>query len=470
MPSPATRAAARLPPDPLADCDIEELGHRLRGGVVSSESLVAAYLARIEAVNHRLHAYTFIDAERALKAARHIDGLLRSGIDLGPLMGMPVSIKDFLSVDGMPTRVGSRLECLDLFEPEGSFVKALKRAGCIVLGKTRTTEFAFGGINLTHAERATNPWDAAQARTPGGSSSGAGAAMGAGLCALAIGTDAGGSVRIPAAVCGTFGYKASAGRWSTDGIFPLSTTFDSLGFLTATARDSLIAYGMLTSEPETPPRPVSRLRFGLPTRLVLDGLDAEVRDGFDDAVGRLKAAGAEIVPVDLPDHSRLDGKATAMIASELLATVGRERFFAARDLVDPPVWQRVSQARDFRADEYILCLREHEALTREARERLRGLDACINPTVPRRPIPFSECATMETAAAWVGLTSRNARIANMLGQCGVTLPIQPPGASLPFGLQLAAPHGHDSALLQIAVAVEAVLGPRPRPDIAAFAT
>jgi aspartyl-tRNA(Asn)/glutamyl-tRNA(Gln) amidotransferase subunit A len=457
-----------LPADPLADASIQELGDRLRRGAISSESLVRIYLDRIAATNQGLFAYTSTAPEEAIAAARHLDGLLRCGTDLGPLMGMPISVKDFLTVKGMPTRVGSRLECLDLFEDEGSFVRSLKRAGCIVLGKTRTTEFAFGGINLTHKERATNPWDPVQARTPGGSSSGAGAAMGAGLCALAIGTDAGGSVRIPAAVCGTFGYKASVDLWSTEGIFPLSSTFDSLGFLTATAKDSLLAFEALMGKARTFPRPLSRLRFGMPGGVFFDGLDAEVRDGFDEAVAILTSHGAEIVPVDLPDTGQLDAKVTAMIGSELLATVGRDRFFSAQELVDPPVWQRVMRAKEFLADDYIKGLREHRKLTRIACERMAGIDAVINPTVPRLPIPFSDCATMETAATWVSLASRNARIANLLGQCGVTLPIQRADAALPFGLQLAAPQGRDLEILQVAVAVEAAIGPRPRPDMNAF--
>lgn len=126
------------------------------------------------------------------------------------------------------------------------------------------------------------------------------------------------------------------------------------------------------------------------------------------------------------------------------------------------------RAKEFLADDYIKGLREHRALAGAARARLAGLDAVINPTVPRRPIPFSECTTMESAGAWVGLTSRNARIANMLDLCGVTLPIQTPGASLPFGFQLAAPHGRDSEILRIAVAVEGAIGTRPRPDMTAF--
>src|SRR5690606_10768166 len=132
----------------------------------------------------------------------------------------------------------------------------------------------------------------------------------------------------------------------------------------------------------------------------------------------LKSKGAMIVTVDLPDTGPLDAKVTAMIGSELLATVGRDRFFGAQDLIDPPVWQRVMRAKEFLADDYIKGLREHRELTRLACERMAGLDAVINPTVPKRAIPFSDCATMETAASWVGLTSRNARIANMLGQCG----------------------------------------------------
>ena len=199
------------PPDPLAG-GIHDFGHRLRRGELTAARATERYLARIEALDGILGAYEHVAAEQALAQASAIDALLASGTDLGPLMGVPVALKDIFAVDGMPTTAGSLVDVRDLIGREGSFVKLLKRAGCVVLGLTRTVEFALGatGMNYTRGTP-RNPWDAETFRLASGSSSGSAVAMAAGLCGFTVGSDTGGSVRGPAAFCGVVGLKTTAG-------------------------------------------------------------------------------------------------------------------------------------------------------------------------------------------------------------------------------------------------------------------
>ncbi|MDO8595384.1 MAG: amidase, partial [Sulfuricaulis sp.] len=266
----------KLPPDPLDGCSIAEFGIRLRRGDITCEAATRSYLARIECLESKLNAFTHVADEQALHDARAIDGLLAGGVDLGPLMGVAVAVKDLFTVDGMPLpTVGSKLDVSDLIEPEGTFVKRLKRAGCVILGKTRMTEFAFGLVNLIHRPP-WNPWDAALHRMPGGSSSGSAVALAAGLCALSVGSDTGGSVRQPAALCGVFGFKATAGVWPLDGVFPLSSTFDSIGFFAHSAEDAAVAFAALTGAALPGVHPPQGVRLGQPANHYFEGLSAEV--------------------------------------------------------------------------------------------------------------------------------------------------------------------------------------------------
>ena len=187
----------------------------------------------------KLRAFTFVDTERALARAKAIDRLLAAGIDLGPLMGVPIAVKDLFSVDGMPTTAGSDVDIADLVPPQGRFVDRLQRAGCVILGKTATTEFALGGFNLRRPPP-WNPCDPEVARMTGGSSHGSAVAMAAGLCAFSLGSDTGGSVRWPAALCGVVGYKATTDHWPQDGIFPLSRAMDSIGVFTRCVADAAL--------------------------------------------------------------------------------------------------------------------------------------------------------------------------------------------------------------------------------------
>jgi aspartyl-tRNA(Asn)/glutamyl-tRNA(Gln) amidotransferase subunit A len=176
-------------------------------------------------------------------------------------MGVPVAVKDIFTVDGMPTTVGSQLDLEELLEAEGPVVRQLRQAGCVILGKTKTVEFAFGPAG-TNALRGTpkNPWDAAVARLPGGSSSGSAVAVAAGLCAFALGSDTGGSIRLPAALCGFFGLKTTVGHWSTKGGSPLSSTLDSVGILSRSAQDAALIYATVSGRDVVSPAAVDSLR------------------------------------------------------------------------------------------------------------------------------------------------------------------------------------------------------------------
>jgi len=458
---------AFLPPDPLSSSSISELGDQLRRGAASCESITAAYLRRIDLLDARLGSFTYIANDQALTAARAVDRLLATGIDLGPLMGMPVAVKDLFTVSGMPTKAGSDLPISDLVQPEGSFVTALKRAGCVILGKTRMSEFALGGINFKHRVP-WNPWDATTQRTPGGSSSGSAVAMAGGLCAFAVGSDTGGSVRLPAALCGVFGYKSTAGLWPVDGVFPLAPTLDSIGTFSATARDAAIVASTLTGRPAPVAASLSGMRLGRPLTLFFDDLAPEVDACVRQALSELERAGVEIVPIDVPEASEIDTAFSRLVPAELLAHLGRERFVSGKDVVDPVVWQRVSHAFDLSATDYNLLVERHRALCEIAEERMRGLDGWVTPTTNMLAMPLGDYATVDAAAAWNALSSRNSRAANLFGQCAISLPIQTEPAALPVGLQIVCEARHDSKLLSIALAIEDVVGRPPSPDLSGF--
>jgi len=455
-----------LPADPLAGIGIAEYGARLRAGAVTAEAATAAYLARIALLDGKLEAFVHVAGAQAMEQARAVDRLLASGTDLGPLMGVPVAVKDLFSIEGMPaSRCGSRVDISDLVEPEGEFVRRLKRAGCVILGKTRMTEFAAGLVNMTHPTP-WNPCDAATRRLPGGSSSGSAVAMAAGLCAFSIGSDTGGSVRQPAALCGVFGYKATAGWWPTDGVFALSTTLDSIGYFTRSARDAALVLSALSDCPVPVPRALRGLRLGKPENHYFDGLAPEVASAVRHALGRFEAAGVEIVPIEVPETAELGDVFLPIVAVELLATLGVERFRKAKDLLDPVVWSRGEKAIPYPATDYVRRRRRQEALCRIAAERMRGLDGWITPATPDVATARAELDTLEKTAAWIARGTQATRPGNMFGQCGVSIPI--PGAALPVGLQLMGGAREDEALLSISQGVEALLGSAQPADMASF--
>lgn len=445
-----------LPDHPFANLSLAEYGRQLRRGKMSAEQVTAALLSRIEALNPRLGAYTHVARESAFASACAIDALLRAGTDLGPLMGVPVAIKDLYFVEGMPLAAGSRLDVGEVVRGEGALVRALRRSGCILLGKTWTSEFALGGINFIQRVP-WNPLDDATHRTPGGSSGGSAVAMAAGLCAFALGSDTGGSVRMPAALCGTFGHKFSRTAFATDGVFPLSPTLDSLGTLAASAQDGALIWSVLQGAEAIAPSPLRGVRLGRPAQLFFDDLDPFVRNTIEGALQRLAQAGVQIVAIDAPEALEFETVFGRIVPIELIAILGRERVRANLDILDPITRARLAAALDQPATEYIDARHQLTRLRRAVAQRMAACDAWVMPTTPLLPTPMVECATLDAALAWNRRALRNTRPGNVFDQCGVSLPVRAAGSPFPAGLQLMASTGQDARLLALASAVDNAL-------------
>ena len=460
---------AGLAPDPLASGDIAGFGEDLRRGATSVAATVEAYLKRIEALDPRLGAFEYVASDQALSAARALDALLAAGTDLGPLMGVPVAVKDLFAVDGMPTTAGSNVDVSDTIGPEGTFVKSLKRAGCVIMGKTKTVEFALGGAG-TNVVRGTpwNPWDAARHRAPGGSSSGSAVAVAAGLSAFAIGSDTGGSVRGPAAWCGVFGLKTTVGLWPTDGVFPLSRTLDTIGPLTRSAADAAIVFAVLSGRSPATSAPCPGLRLGKPASLFFEDLDDDVERCSAAMVAALADAGAEIVDIDLPEVAELSAMFAPVSASELIAVLGRERFLAKRDKMDPVVAGRAALGLETTADAYIRLLWRHRDLSRIMDERMRGFDGWITPTRSTVALPAADLDTSDAGVKLAATTGLNTRPGNLFGFCGTSTPIHALGSDLPVGFQVLCPAEAEERALSIALTFEDIVGTPPLPDMSAF--
>ena len=458
-----------LPEFPFGDMSLESFATAFRTGQIRSRDVTQAILTRIDALQPRLAAYAYIAHEGALARATAVDAMRSAGVDLGPLMGLPIALKDLFSVRGMPMKAGSRVDVSDLVPPQGPFVTALLRAGCVVLGKTTTTEFAMGGINLTH-RLPWNPCDPEIARMTGGSSHGSAVAMAAGMAAITFGSDTGGSVRWPAALCGVVGYKASSDHWPVGGVFPLSKNMDSLGVFTSSAADAGFVEAAMRGQAAVSPRPIDRLVLGVPTEDYFDNVDRDVRACFDEALARLRSLGARLVPVEVPEAREPDALFARLVPAEWLAFFGRERFLADKKDMDPVVQAWASRGLDVSADEYLRNERRRVELIALMRERMRGFDAWITPTVVVIPGPAADYDTVEKARAWNKLNTQNTRPGNMFAQCGISLPIHHLCGTLPVGLQLCCVPGEDPHLLEVARVVEEVVGRAPAPDVRKFAS
>jgi aspartyl-tRNA(Asn)/glutamyl-tRNA(Gln) amidotransferase subunit A len=461
-----TEPRVDLPPEPLRDITLTEFGCRLRQGALTIEEVTKAYLARIERIDPRLGAYEFIATAPALRQARALDQLLAAGTDLGPLMGVPVAIKDVFAVEGMPTAAGSRLDVAELVGTEGTFVQRLKRAGCVILGKTKTVEFAFGAAGI-NSVRGTpwNPWDPKIHRAPGGSSSGSAVAVAAGLCAFAIGTDTGGSIRLPASFCGVFGLKATAGLWPADGIFPLAPALDSIGLLTRSAADAALAFATLAERPLSEPASFRGRRLGRVTGYLEERLDPLVLRCYETAVDLFRQDGANVVAIEVPEAAEREAIFPTLLPVELLAVLGQERFAAGRDRMDPVVAARIERGLSIAAIEYVRCLRRHQQLKGIAAQRMKGFDAWIMPSTSLLPMPIAEFTDVKASAQLALNIARNSQPVNLFGQCATSTPIQPPGEALPVGLQLVCDAFEEAAVLGLALGLERLIGMPPAPDL-----
>ncbi len=448
-------------PAPIpARATVAALAAALAAGRTSSRELVEAALARIaDPAGEGKRCFLKVYAEDARAAADAQDRLRQAGYVTSPLAGLPVSIKDLFDVAGERTLAGSK--ALDDAPPaqcDAPVVARLRAAGAILIGRTNMTEFAFSGVGINpHHGTPGNPYD--RKRIPGGSSSGAPVSVIDGMAALAIGTDTGGSVRIPAAFCGIVGFKPTQRRIPRDGATPLSTTLDSVGPLGLSVACCAVADAVMAGEPPLapPPAEIAGLRLGVPRTLVLDDLDAEVAAAFERACASLSRAGARIVALplaELADYAAINAKggfsppeAYAWHA-ELLARRGND--------YDPRVRQRIERGRAMSAAEYVTLCRQRADFIARVEARTAEFDALAMPTLPLVAPEIAAFERDEDFWRLNGRILRNTAIINFLDGCALTLPIQEPGRA-PVGLMLAGRRGEDRRLLALGRAVEAAL-------------
>jgi aspartyl-tRNA(Asn)/glutamyl-tRNA(Gln) amidotransferase subunit A len=397
--------------------------------------------------------------ESARAAADAADARKRAGVSLGPLDGAIVSIKDLFDVPGEVTRAGSKvlLEEGKIAGTDAPAVARLRAAGAVIVAKTNMTEFAFSGVGHNpHYGTPGNPAD--RERAPGGSSSGAAVAVADGMCEIAIGTDTGGSTRIPAALCGIVGFKPSRYRVPTDGAFPLSFTLDSVGPLARTVADCAKADAVMAGEqPWTiDPAPLEALRFGIPQGLPLEHLDDTVAARFQQALKILAAAKVRLRDEKLPQVDAMVAvNAKGGLAPPEALSIHRERLQARGGDVDPNVRARIERAAKISAADYVDMARGRAALVLAMDARLTDLDALVLPTSAIVAPKLADIATPETFGPANVLLLRNPSMVNFFDLCAISLPI--PGSGLPVGLMLVARNGQDRRLFRMATGLERLL-------------
>jgi aspartyl-tRNA(Asn)/glutamyl-tRNA(Gln) amidotransferase subunit A len=422
--------------------------------------MVEAILARLNARSGEERVFLRVYEDSARAAADAADARRCNGMSLGPVDGVIVSIKDLLDVAGEPTTAGSvLLRDAAPASKDATVVRRLRQAGAVILGKTNMVEFAFSGLGLN--PHYGTPGNAADPnRIPGGSSSGAGVSVAEGTSAISIGSDTGGSVRIPAALNGIVGFKPTARRVPLDGAFPLSYSLDSLGPLARTVQDCATADAIMAGEePATLSGfPVSGLRVGIPRGRLLSETEPLVARAFDASLKALSRAGALIVDHDIEDLLDRMARATARtsIASVEAAEIHADWLVKRAGEFDPRVQGRIALSSSVAAPEYIRMMRERAALIAMMEERLAPVDVLALPTTPVVAPPIGPLLSDDELYRQTNLlVLRNPMVANQFDLTSISLPI--PDNSLPVGLMLFARHGQDRRLLQIAAGIETIL-------------
>lgn len=438
---------------------ISGFAHALRRGTVTSEQAVQRYLDRIADLQPKLKAFRRVRAAEALAEARALDAALSQGHDRGVLMGVPIAIKEIIAVQGLGCGVNSLLDVTDLLPAEGSFVRALRAAGCVILGTTASTEFALATINWNDPGP-WNPVDDTTHRLCGGSSHGSAVAVAAGLCAFAVGTDTGGSVRVPAALCGVAGYKSTRGVWSTDGVFPAAPSLDSIGVFAAGASDcATIAQAIGPAHSDAPAIHPSGLRLGLLQACDGERLDAVVQEALDESVERLRQAGAAVTPIAPLAADSVATLFSRLMPAEFARVLGKDRLRAGIGLLDPVTAARAASEIDMDAEERDALVRQAAQWRREAEAQMAGFDAWLCATTPMLPGPRDALRTLTDALQWNRRIGRHTRPVNVFDQCAISIPM-PTREGLPAGLQIIGRHQDDARLLAIACAIETVLHAR----------
>ena len=435
----------------------------IRHRKLSPVELTEACLERVGRVDARLNAFITVAREEALRAAQQAANAITKGSYKGPLHGVPLALKDLFATAGLRTTAGSKIMADHLPAEDAEATARLKAAGAVILGKLNMHEFAFGATGVNpHYGPVRNPWDTA--RMSGGSSSGSGAAVAAGECPAALGTDTGGSVRIPASLCGVVGLKPTYGRVSRRGVVPLSWALDHVGPLTRTVEDAAIVLGAIAgrdpldgSSSDEPVPDYRRglkgglrgLRVGVPREHFFENVEAEALEALREAIGVLGKLGAEVQEVSLPHIAEAGEAVTAIILPEALAYHQRWLEERPQDYGDD-VRQRLELGVGFLAVHYVQAQRLRELIVQEwRREAFEKVDLLATPTTPI-PAPGIEESELQTTMTLVRFTSPF----NLTGMPAISLPCGFTTGGLPIGLQLAGRWFDEGTVLRAAHAYE----------------
>ncbi len=441
---------------------IIETAQALAQGTVTSARLVEEALERIDDPGGEgTRVFTRIYHESARVQAAASDQLRGVGIVASPLGGIPISIKDLFDVAGETTTAGSVvLVGRAPATRDAAIVRRLRAAGAVIVGKTNMTEFAYSGVGLNpHYGTPRNCWDRASGRIPGGSSAGAAVSVTDGMAVAAIGTDTGGSVRIPAALNGLVGFKPTQRRVPLDGAFPLSTTLDSIGPLANSLACCAIIDAVIAGEEPTVPAPIPLrgLRLAVPEHYVVEGLEPAVARGFESALRRLSGAGAQIVDLpfaelgELPSINAKGGFSAAECYSRL-----RELIATESERIDPRVRGRIARGAEISGPDYVDLIAARARLIARAATATAPFDAVAMPTVALTAPTIGALAADDEYARTNLAILRNPSVVNFLDRCALTLPCHEPGEA-PVGFSLMGEHLGDRRLIAIGLSCEAVL-------------
>lgn len=440
------------------------LAAELAARKTTSQGLVEDALMRIAiASGEGARVFMHTHRESALAEAKASDALRAHGIVPSPLAGIPVSVKDLFDVAGDITRAGSKaLADAAPAMADATVVRRLRQAGAIIVGRTNMAEFAFSGLGLNpHYGTPKNPWDRATGRIPGGSSSGAAVSVSDGMAAMGLGTDTGGSVRVPAALCGLAGFKPTARRIPKEGTFPLSTTLDSIGPIAPSVACCALVDSILAGcAPQVPPGlPLKELRLGVVQDYVLDGLDGAVAEAFDKALARLSRSGASVTDVRFEALQRLPhiNQKGGLVLAEAYA-IHRELIARRKADYDPRVASRTLRGADMSAADYIEVLAQRASMIADSARLATPYDALLMPSVV---MVAPAIAPLETDYHLYGKTDRailrNPSVVNFLDGCALSIPCHQRGEA-PVGLMVVGQCGEDRHLLAVGLALESALG------------
>jgi len=444
---------------------IADIAKDLQNGTVTSRELVETALTRIEdPLGEGSRTFIRVFREEALAEADASDKLRAVGLVPSPLAGIPVSIKDLCDVAGVTTYAGSRTrQNAPAATQDAPVVARLRAAGAVIVGTTNLTEFAVGGLGLNpHFGDCRNPYDRETGRVPGGSSAGAAVSVSDGMAIMGLGTDTAGSVRIPASMCGVVGFKPTKSRVPTDGVFPLSTTLDSVGPLAPTVACCAVTDAVFANEEPVVPKAIKLdgLRFGIPDTLVIDDLEPAVQTAFDNALGKLSAAGAKIEIFEFAELAELGGvgrnRFPAMVEGY---SIHRERLETMLDLMDPRISERLLGGVKLTGPDYYDILEFRRGFIERAAAITSRFDAVVMPTLPITAPPIADFyGSDERLSDPHVIIIRNTCVANLLDRCALTIPCHEAGTA-PVGFTLMGENMADKRILAIGLSIEKLLSP-----------